>query len=95
MAPSSPTRTIDAPAGMVRCVPSTRVTVQCFVSRWIGRLDITECARHWLLDEDGNQRPEISHLCWDGCMFPNATLEQQETWNTILAAMQDINKAHG
>ena len=60
-----------------------------------GRLNITECARHWLLDEDGEARPEISHLCWDGCMFPNATLEQQETWNTILAAMQDINKAHG
>ena len=26
----------------------------------------------------------IKHICWDGCMFPNAMLENQETWNTIL-----------
>ncbi|MCP5537077.1 MAG: TIM barrel protein [Akkermansiaceae bacterium] len=59
-----------------------------------GRLDITRCAGYWLLDENGNQRPEIKHLCWDGCMFPNATLEQQQTWNTILSVMLDINTTY-
>jgi len=59
-----------------------------------GKLDIVKCASYWLLDENGNPRPEIKHLCWDGCMFPNATLEKQETWNTILGVMLDINKAY-
>jgi hypothetical protein len=59
-----------------------------------GKLDIVKCAGYWLLDENGKPRPEIKHLCWDGCMFPNATLEKQETWNTILGVMLDINKAY-
>ena len=25
----------------------------------------------------------LRHICWDGCMFPNAMLEQQQTWSTI------------
>lgn len=57
-----------------------------------GKLDIVKCASYWLLDEQGKQRPEISHLCWDGCMFPNAILEEQQTWNEILAVMQEINR---
>ena len=28
-------------------------------------------------------------------MFPNATLENPETWNTILKAMIDVRDAHG
>ena len=28
-------------------------------------------------------------------MFPNAMLEKQETWNTILAAMIKVRDAHG
>lgn len=57
-----------------------------------GMLDIVKCASYWLLDEHGNPRPEIRHICWDGCMFPNETLEQPQTWNDILAVMLDINK---
>lgn len=56
-----------------------------------GKLDITECSKYWLLDEDGKLRPELKHICWDGCMFPNADLEQQSTWNTILSAMIDVD----
>ncbi|MGB0991031.1 MAG: TIM barrel protein [Akkermansiaceae bacterium] len=56
-----------------------------------GKLDIARCAQHWLL-ENGQPRPEIKHLCWDGCMFPNKTLLQQNTWNTILSTMQQINQ---
>lgn len=52
-----------------------------------GVLDVPRCAAYWLLNEDGTPRPEIEHLCWDGCMFPNAKLEDVTTWNGILALM--------
>ena len=30
------------------------------------------------------RRKTFQHICWDGCMFPNATMMQQQTWNDIL-----------
>jgi len=60
-----------------------------------GKLDIVRCSSYWLLDEKGKQREEIKHICWDGCMFSNETLLKQNTWNTILATMQQVNNAHG
>lgn len=57
-----------------------------------GKLDITRCAGYWL--KDATQRG-IRHICWDGCMFPNAVLEKQETWNKILGAMIKVRDAHG
>ena len=57
-----------------------------------GKLDITKCAVYWL--KDAGERG-IQHICWDGCMFPNATLENPDTWNTILKAMMDVRDAHG
>lgn len=60
-----------------------------------GKLDIVEYSKYWLLDEEGKPRPEISHLCWDGCMFPNATLEKQETWNEILDVMVAVDQQLG
>ena len=35
----------------------------------------------------GKLTRKIQHICWDGCMFPNAVMMQQQTWNDILAAM--------
>ncbi len=35
------------------------------------------------------------HLCWDGCMFPNAVMTKPDTWNSILAAMAAVRDAHG
>ena len=52
-----------------------------------GKLDITRCAGYWLKDAADRG---IEHICWDGCMFPNATLENADTWNTILKAMIDV-----
>ena len=60
-----------------------------------GKLDIPWAAGYWLNEPDGSPRKHIEHICWDGCMFPNATLHQQETWNTILAAMISVQDAHG
>ncbi len=57
-----------------------------------GKLDIVKCAGYWL--QDAEERG-IQHICWDGCMFPNATLENPETWNTILAKMVEVRDACG
>lgn len=56
-----------------------------------GKLDITKCAGYWL---EGAAERGIKHICWDGCMFPNATLEKADTWNTILDAMIKVRDAH-
>jgi sugar phosphate isomerase/epimerase len=55
-----------------------------------GKLDIVRCATYWLKDY---QERGIKHICWDGCMFPNSTLENPKTWNTILAKMIEVEKA--
>ncbi len=55
-----------------------------------GKLDITACSKIWL---EGAATRGIKHICWDGCMFPNAVLEKQETWNTILRAMISVKNA--
>ncbi len=60
-----------------------------------GKLDVAWAAGYWLNEPDGSPRKHIEHICWDGCMFPNATLHKQETWNTILAAMISVQDAHG
>jgi hypothetical protein len=57
-----------------------------------GRLDIVKTAGYWL--KDARSRG-IRHICWDGCMFPNAMLENQQTWNTILGTMLKVREAHG
>ncbi len=57
-----------------------------------GKLDITKCSGYWL---QGAADRGIKHICWDGCMFPNAKLENRETWNTVLKAMLDVQDAHG
>ena len=56
-----------------------------------GKLDITKCSGYWL---EGAEERGIQHICWDGCMFPNAMLEEQQTWNTILDAMIKVRDAH-
>ncbi len=57
-----------------------------------GKLDIVKCSGYWLKDAADRG---IQHICWDGCMFPNAMLEDQQTWNTILATMLKVRQAHG
>ena len=40
-----------------------------------GRLDIVKHAGYWLRDENGDLTKTMRHICWDGCMFPNAVME--------------------
>jgi sugar phosphate isomerase/epimerase len=60
-----------------------------------GKLDIAKHAGFWLRDEQGSLTKAFKHICWDGCMFPNAVLMQQKTWNDILAAMIKVRDQHG
>jgi len=57
-----------------------------------GKLDIVRCAGYWLKDAASRG---IQHICWDGCMFPNAVLESPDTWNAILDVMLKVRAAHG
>jgi sugar phosphate isomerase/epimerase len=58
-----------------------------------GKLDITKQAGYWL--SNGELSKKLTHVCWDGCMFPNEVMAQQDTWNDILAAMIAVRDAHG
>jgi sugar phosphate isomerase/epimerase len=60
-----------------------------------GKLDIARHAGAWLRDDNGNVTKKLAHICWDGCMFPNATMMQQQTWNDVLGAMIAVRNAHG
>jgi len=60
-----------------------------------GKLDITCHAGYWLRDEQGNVTKRMKHICWDGCMFSNATMMDPATWNGILAAMIGVRDRHG
>ena len=60
-----------------------------------GKLDITRHAGYWLHGQDGLLTKAIRHICWDGCMFPNAVMMQPETWNDILRAMIAVRDVHG
>jgi sugar phosphate isomerase/epimerase len=60
-----------------------------------GKLDIVRHAGFWLRDEQGRLERRLEHICWDGCMFPNAIMTQQQTWNDVLRVMQSVRDAHG
>jgi sugar phosphate isomerase/epimerase len=60
-----------------------------------GKLDIVRHAGFWLKDDSGTPTHAVRHICWDGCMFPNATMMQQNTWNDILGVMVAVRDAHG
>ena len=60
-----------------------------------GKLTIPHHAGYWLHGDDGLLTKTMRHICWDGCMFPNAVMMKQETWNGILRAMIAVRDAHG
>ena len=60
-----------------------------------GKLDIVRDAGAWLRDDRGNVTKSVEHICWDGCMFPNAVMENQQTWNDVLRVMLAVRDAHG
>jgi len=67
----------------------------CLATDPNGKLDITHDAGYWLRHENGELTKAFRHICWDGCMFPNSVMTDQQTWNDILAAMVRVRQAHG
>jgi sugar phosphate isomerase/epimerase len=60
-----------------------------------GKLDIVKVAGLWMRNENGVQTRAFQHICWDGCMFPNAMMLAPATWREILATMIKVRNAHG
>jgi sugar phosphate isomerase/epimerase len=60
-----------------------------------GKLDIVRDAGVWLRDDNGHLTRGTQHICWDGCMFPNAVMMDPATWNDVLKTMIAVRDAHG
>jgi hypothetical protein len=60
-----------------------------------GKLDIVHDAGFWMRGNDGQPSRAFQHICWDGCMVPNATMMNPQTWNDILKTMIAVRNAHG
>jgi sugar phosphate isomerase/epimerase len=67
----------------------------CQVGDGKGKLDIPYHAGFWMRDEKGNLTKKFTHICWDGCMFPNSVMESGNTWNAILGEMIKVRDQHG
>ncbi len=60
-----------------------------------GKLNIAREAGMWLRDDNGQVTRAIPHICWDGCMFPNAVMVDPQTWNDVLRVMISVRNIHG
>ena len=67
----------------------------CRVNDPNGKLNIPRDSGYWMRNDAGQVTKKFQHICWDGCMFPNAVMTQQETWNNILASMIQVRENHG
>jgi sugar phosphate isomerase/epimerase len=67
----------------------------CLANDPNGKLDIVHDAGFWMRDEHGSLTKKFQHICWDGCMFPNAVMTDPKTWSDILATMIAVREAHG
>jgi sugar phosphate isomerase/epimerase len=60
-----------------------------------GKLDIVRDAGAWMRDDTGQATRKFTHICWDGCMFPNAVMRDPRTWQDVLKVMIQVRNAHG
>lgn len=60
-----------------------------------GKLNIVRDAGAWMRGDDGQPTRAFEHICWDGCMFANATMMEPRTWQDILRVMLAVRNAHG
>jgi sugar phosphate isomerase/epimerase len=60
-----------------------------------GKLDIVRDAGAWMRGDDGLPTRAFAHICWDGCMFPNAVMADPKTWTDVLRVMIAVRNAHG
>jgi sugar phosphate isomerase/epimerase len=59
-----------------------------------GKLDIVRDAGPWMRGHGIRDRA-FQHICWDGCMFPNAVMLDPATWRKVLGVMIAVRDAHG
>src|SRR5580658_2376877 len=67
----------------------------CVVGDPKGKMDIIAVAGLWMRDETGVPTRAYEHICWDGCMFPNATMMAAKTWKDVLGTLIAVRNAHG
>ncbi|QCW99566.1 sugar phosphate isomerase/epimerase [Aggregatimonas sangjinii] len=67
----------------------------CLATDPNGKLDVANDAGFWLRNENGTLTKAFEHICWDGCMFDNAVLTKQQTWNDILTTLIKVRELHG
>jgi sugar phosphate isomerase/epimerase len=67
----------------------------CRVSDPNGKMDIVKVAGLWMKDSSGGPTRAYEHICWDGCMFANATMTAAQTWQDVLGTMIAVRDAHG
>jgi sugar phosphate isomerase/epimerase len=67
----------------------------CVVGDPNGKMDIVAVAGLWMRDDSGVPTRAYEHICWDGCMFPNATMLAEKTWNDVLGTLLAVRNAHG
>jgi sugar phosphate isomerase/epimerase len=60
-----------------------------------GKLDIVRDAGAWMRDENGHVTRAFAHICWDGCMFSNEVMLNQQTWTDVLRTLIAVRDAHG
>lgn len=60
-----------------------------------GKMDIVKVAGLWMRNPDGKPTRAYQHICWDGCMFPNATMMSPDTWRDVLGTLIAVRDAHG
>ncbi|HEY4051621.1 MAG TPA: TIM barrel protein [Acidobacteriaceae bacterium] len=60
-----------------------------------GKMDIVKVAGLWMRDESGIPTRAFEHICWDGCMFPNAMMMSPQTWQDVLQTMIAVRNGHG
>jgi sugar phosphate isomerase/epimerase len=60
-----------------------------------GKLDIVQDAGAWMRDQKGEVTRAFAHICWDGCMFPNAVMLDPNPWTEVLRTLLTVRQAHG
>lgn len=60
-----------------------------------GKMDVVKVAGLWLRGADGQPTRAVQHICWDGCMFPNAMMLDPATWRAVLSMLIRVREAHG
>jgi hypothetical protein len=60
-----------------------------------GKMDIVKVAGLWMRGSDNEPTKAFQHICWDGCMFSNATMTDPATWNEVLKTLIAVRDAHG